>query len=457
MTPKVSIITSLYKGGAHIKGFLDDIVNQTIFEEICELIIVDANSPDNEKDIILAYQKKHPNIIYLRLDWDPGIYGCWNKAIEVARGKYLTNANVDDRKSSKSLEIHLKVMEDNPKADVIYADILVTQSPNETFENNTAIGLYPSPPDASFDAILNRGAPHNNPLWRKSLHEKSGMFDNRYKSAGDLDMWLRFLENGARFGKINAPLGLYYMNPQGMSTNKETNDWKAEEEREVRQDFLSRQKPSKKIIAFSLWGDNPKYTIGAVKNAELAQEIYPDWICRFYVGLSVPPQIIDQLKNFKNVELVHMEEEGDWTGMFWRFLAAEDGDVIMISRDTDSRLNLREKKAVDEWLASGQDFHIMRDHPYHKTEILGGMWGCRRGILEGIGGMMDNYKKGDFWQVDQNFLREKIYPLVKDRSFVHDEFFESRPFPTPREGREYVGEAFDEKEVHDQKLREALR
>jgi hypothetical protein len=152
-----------------------------------------------------------------------------------------------------------------------------------------------------------------------------------------------------------------------------------------------------------------------------------------------------------------MEEEGDWTGMFWRFLAAEDGDVIMISRDTDSRLNLREKKAVDEWLASGQDFHIMRDHPYHKTEILGGMWGCRRGILEGIGGMMDNYKKGDFWQVDQNFLREKIYPLVKDRSFVHDEFFESRPFPTPREGREYVGEAFDEKEVHDQKLREALR
>ena len=220
MTPKVSIITSLYKGGAHIKGFLDDIVNQTIFEEICELIIVDANSPDNEKDIILAYQKKHPNIIYLRLDWDPGIYGCWNKAIEVARGKYLTNANVDDRKSSMSLEIHLKVMEDNPKADVIYADILVTQSPNETFENNTAIGLYPSPPDASFDAILNRGAPHNNPLWKKSLHEKSGMFDNRYKSAGDLDIWLRFLENGARFGKINAPLGLYYMNPQGMSTNK---------------------------------------------------------------------------------------------------------------------------------------------------------------------------------------------------------------------------------------------
>ena len=240
MNPKISIITSLYKGGVHIKGFLDDIVNQTIFEEKCELIIIDANSPDNEKDIILEYQKKHPNIVYSRLDKDPGIYACWNTAIEMSRGQFLTNANVDDRKSAKSLEIHLKVMEDNSKADVIYADILVTQSPNETFENNTATGVYPSPLDASFDAILNRGAPHNNPLWKKNLHEKSGMFSHKYKSAGDLDMWLRFLENGAKFGKINAPLGLYYMNPAGMSTNKETNEWKAKEEQEVRRKFHER-------------------------------------------------------------------------------------------------------------------------------------------------------------------------------------------------------------------------
>ena len=53
MNPKISIITSLYKGGEYIKGFLEDIVNQTIFKDKCELIIIDANSPDNEKDIIL--------------------------------------------------------------------------------------------------------------------------------------------------------------------------------------------------------------------------------------------------------------------------------------------------------------------------------------------------------------------------------------------------------------------
>ena len=240
MDPKISIITSLYKGGDFVKGFLDDIVNQTIFDQKCELIIIDANSPDNEKDIILEYQKRHPNIVYARLESDPGIYACWNTAIEMARGEFLTNANVDDRKSKKSLEIHLKVMEGNPQTDVIYADILVTHTPNETFEKNTATGIYPSPPDASLEAILNKGAPHNNPLWRKSLHERSGLFSHKYKSAGDLDMWLRFLEAGARFGKIKTPLGLYYINPTGMSTNPVTSKRKSEEENEIRNLFIEK-------------------------------------------------------------------------------------------------------------------------------------------------------------------------------------------------------------------------
>jgi glycosyltransferase involved in cell wall biosynthesis len=60
----------------------------------------------------------------------------------------------------------------------------------------------------------------------------------------------------------------------------------------------------KKIISFSIWGENPKYTIGAIKNAELSLEIYPDWICRFYIGKSVPYDIIETLKNMKNTEMI---------------------------------------------------------------------------------------------------------------------------------------------------------
>ena len=86
----------------------------------------------------------------------------------------------------------------------------------------------------------------------------------------------------------------------------------------------------------------------------------------------------------------------------------------------------------------------MRDHPHHAIEILGGMWGCKNNILTDMVEMINSYKKGNFWQVDQNFLKEIIYPQIKNNVLIHDEFFEKNPFPTARNGLEFVGQVFDE-------------
>jgi hypothetical protein len=202
---------------------------------------------------------------------------------------------------------------------------------------------------------------------------------------------------------------------------------------------------TKKIISFSLWGDNPKYTIGAVRNAELAKDIYPGWTCRFYAGEDVEDDIKKQLLD-NGAEVLEMAG-ADWNGMFWRFFAAEDSDV-MISRDTDSRISPREKAAVEEWLASNKDFHIMRDHPFHNTEILGGMWGCRNGILSDIRERISQYNTGELdnkYQVDQAFLKEIIYPSVRENALVHDPFFEKKPFPIERlNQQDFVGQVYDE-------------
>ncbi len=201
-----------------------------------------------------------------------------------------------------------------------------------------------------------------------------------------------------------------------------------------------------KIIAFSLWGDDPKYTIGAIRNVEIAKELFPDWICRIYYGDDVPEDIINRLINLGAA--VVCVGGGGWNGSFWRFDAA-DGDEIMISRDTDSRLGQREKAAIDEWLSSDKDFHIMRDHPYHATEIMAGMWGSRNGVLKGIKDMIANYDKANYdniYQVDQNFLREVVYPLVKNNSLVHDEFFDKIPFPKSaklRTNEYFVGQVYN--------------
>lgn len=203
----------------------------------------------------------------------------------------------------------------------------------------------------------------------------------------------------------------------------------------------------KKVICFSLWGNKSRYIGGMFHNVELAKIYYPDWIIRIYLGKDVEEETVEKLSSNDNVEIIGMEEDCNWTGMFWRFLAASDPDVeVMLSRDADSRLHHREKAAVDEWLNSDKQFHIMRDHPYHGVAILGGMWGAKKGILPNIKEAIDNYDKGDFLGVDQNFLGEHIYPLVRNTAMVHDEFFEKKPFPKEsgeRSNEHFIGQAYE--------------
>ena len=213
-----------------------------------------------------------------------------------------------------------------------------------------------------------------------------------------------------------------------------------------------------KIIAFSLWGNDLKYTIGAIKNAVIAEKLFPDWICRYYIGKSVPENILFQLEERDNTQIIKMDEDGDWSGMFWRFHPCSEDDVdVVLSRDTDSRLTQREKDAIDEWLESDKGFHIMRDHPWHGAPILGGMWGCKKGTLTEMSSLINSSNRGDFWQVDQIFLRDYIYPLIKDNCMVHDEFFERNPFPSKRNGFEFVGEIYDENDNKNEEHRQVLR
>lgn len=206
----------------------------------------------------------------------------------------------------------------------------------------------------------------------------------------------------------------------------------------------------KKIISFCLWGDNPKYTIGAIKNADLARDIYPGWICRYYISSSVPSNIVKELSNRDNTEVICLDSQDGWKMMITRFLAIKDKDVeVMIVRDCDSRLSLREKYAVDEWLCSGKKFHTMHDHPYHTVPILGGMWGVKNGFSNFAELAESWYSQCESkWQCDQDFLKEVVFPAVRNDIMNHDEFFRhiwgGKKFPSDRLGLEFVGQVFDE-------------
>lgn len=208
---------------------------------------------------------------------------------------------------------------------------------------------------------------------------------------------------------------------------------------------------TKNIISFSLYGTKSMYWRGALANIELAKIIYPDYICRFYIDQDAPSELKNSIIG-DNIEKVFMKNKGGFNGSFWRFLPATEKDVnIFLCRDADSRLSLREKSAVDEWLISDKDFHVMRDHPHHKTPILGGMWGCRNQILcdKGIEQKILNWSNFSKFGDDQKFLTKEIYPIVKNSALEHSEynikhFNTIYPFPINKKNDEFVGKKYNE-------------
>jgi hypothetical protein len=218
----VSAITSLYRGGAFIEQFMENIVAQNYFDDMAELIIVDADSPEKEADVINRYLKAHKNIKYVRLDERVGIYRAWNQCVELSCGEFITNANLDDLRRRDSFELQAATLQSLPFVDVVYQEFLYSLGANATYDQVEKVGFKSSLPVVTAQNLLNFNPPHNAPMWRRALHSEVGFFDESLKSAGDYDFWCRCAIAGKVFFKLNDPHVVYYNNPRGLSTQPNT-------------------------------------------------------------------------------------------------------------------------------------------------------------------------------------------------------------------------------------------
>lgn len=171
-----------------------------------------------------------------------------------------------------------------------------------------------------------------------------------------------------------------------------------------------------------------------------------------------------------NAQIVEVDHPEDQTATFWRYAALTlDYDYVLF-RDVDSRPFDREFYAIDEWLTSHIQVHVMRDHPYHGVPMLAGLWGSKRATLPFLADLLPwlppeefyqrvvracnhtsvNYQSNDFYQVDQWWLRLNVYPKLRNKVLSHDEFYGferkrfKRRFPPRGEDMAFVGEGFDE-------------
>ena len=210
-----------------------------------------------------------------------------------------------------------------------------------------------------------------------------------------------------------------------------------------------------KYFTFSIWGNNPKYLQGAIRNAELAEEIFPDWKCVFYYDLSVPKETIVKLSTFKNTTVKEVTDNS--FGAFWRFEMMFDTPGVVLSRDTDSRLSFREKILIDNWLETDYNYMIIKDHTNHYDfPILAGMWGKKNIVMPiDLKDAMQPYIFTKQYLVDQIYLRDLVWPRILDQAAIYgvkelDWMKETYDF----ENNNFIGQTYTENDepVYDGKI-----
>jgi hypothetical protein len=220
---RVSALVSAYYAQDYLSGNIQDLLNQT---EKTEIIVV---CQKGSKEHLIASGFDSDQLVIITTEDIPTVYHAWNLAAKAAHGRYLTNANCDDRRFSMAYEIMADILDGRLDIDLIYPDVFITWDEPQTFEdfvietNNKELvpgrwqgkpGFY-SWPEYSRSKLGNGCFMGPMPMWRASLHQEHGWFIDEWVSSGDYEFWLR-CSKSSNYLHFPGVLGVYCAREDGI-------------------------------------------------------------------------------------------------------------------------------------------------------------------------------------------------------------------------------------------------
>jgi len=209
----VSILLSLYKSTPYLERYF---INLLKVEDIdyYELSIVHNDPTTEELEIIDRYKNKL-NIIYKSVKRE-SLYKSWNRAIKQSKGSFITMLNVDDIRHVNSIKNMSNFLKENKDINFCYGDFTVIDDINKTKGKMAKHKNF-----TKFYGIKESiGGPFF--MFRRSIINEIGLFDEQFKSGGDYEFVARMAlnYNGA---KVKGNHGFFLNEKKGLSTNFSNN------------------------------------------------------------------------------------------------------------------------------------------------------------------------------------------------------------------------------------------
>lgn len=181
---KLSIVTATYNAAQTVADSLASVARQT--HPDVEHWVIDGGSRDGTQAIVEANRSRIAGFVSER---DDGIYDALNKGIRHATGDVVGFLHADDVYARDDVLATIAAAFDDPTVDAVYGDLTYV----DRKDPDKVVRYWKA---GKFDAArLSRGwmPPHPTLYVRRSVYQRLGLFDTRYRISADYECVVRFL------------------------------------------------------------------------------------------------------------------------------------------------------------------------------------------------------------------------------------------------------------------------
>ena len=201
---KISVLTSLYNCENFLQGYFNALAKIEGKEQIEVLLL--HNAPQEKELAIIA--ENIPSLDFVRhliIPERETLYRTWNRGIQLSEGEYITVWNVDDVRFPDSILQQAEALDKNSEAAISYGDIWISEQYGACGTEKTNSPVYSQATRKKFLTGYHISCFQ---MWRKSVHEKIGYYDEQFKCVADFDFQIR-IANSFPLIKVDNPLGIY--------------------------------------------------------------------------------------------------------------------------------------------------------------------------------------------------------------------------------------------------------
>ncbi|MFM6154725.1 MAG: glycosyltransferase family 2 protein [Cuspidothrix sp.] len=203
----VSVIIPVYNCDHYLSEAIKSVLEQTY--EPVEIIVVDDGSTDKTAQIITGFDDDI-NYIYQN---NSGPATARNTGLKIAKGEIITFLDADDIWSPNKLQLQQEYLLENPSAEVVIGHTQFIQlTVLDSQDKFTEI--------AEPRIFLNLGSA----VFRKSVFEKVGLFDENLHYSEDVDWFNRARECNISILQHQEVVLFYRQHENNMTKNKIAND-----------------------------------------------------------------------------------------------------------------------------------------------------------------------------------------------------------------------------------------